>query len=102
MSAALQQCASCGATHFPFRLFCPTCGHLEFVQYDAEDALIEEATLMADGSVLATVKCATGTLLVARIIGGDVSPGSRVSLSNEPDAHPGTVAYVPFNREITY
>ena len=102
MSATLQQCASCGATHFPFRLFCPACGHSEFVQYDVGDAVLEETTASADGTVLATVRCAMGTRLIARIIGGGVSAGSRILLSNEPDGHEGVVAYVPFSRETMY
>ncbi|MCH6471583.1 Zn-ribbon domain-containing OB-fold protein [Sinomonas terrae] len=102
MSATLQRCDSCGASLFPFRLFCPACGHSDFVEHDVDDAVLEEATALADGTVLATVRCATGTRLIARILGGEASPGSRVTLTNEPNADGGTVAYVPFNREVKY
>ncbi|NUP73572.1 MAG: hypothetical protein HOQ07_02825 [Sinomonas sp.] len=97
MSATVQQCTSCSRTLFPFRLFCPGCGQSEFVDHDVDHGTVEETTALPDGTVLATVICAAGPRLIARVVGGDVARGDKIALSNDPERPEGGVfAYVPF------
>ncbi|NKX55583.1 zinc ribbon domain-containing protein [Arthrobacter mobilis] len=102
MSATVQQCTACSSVMFPFRLFCPYCGHWEFADHQVDDAVVEETTTLADGAVIATVVCGAGARLIARIVGGEVSQGDKVALSNEPDREPGVFAYIPFTPESRY
>ena len=98
MSAIIQRCQSCGRQLFPFRLLCPSCGADAFETVPVETATVEQTTLLADGTFLATVVPRGGPALIARI-DPDAAVGDDVSLSNDADAShsppaAGT-AYIP-------
>ena len=98
MSAIIQRCQSCGRQLFPFRLLCPSCGADAFETVPVETATVEQTTLLADGTVLATVIPPGGPALIARI-DPDVAIGDVVSLSNDASASDSSpaagTAYIP-------
>lgn len=94
MSALIQHCADCSERLFPLRLLCPSCGGDALHLAPVDTAVVEQATRLADGTVLATVVPPGGPALVARLA-GDAAVGHEVRLTNDAQAGPGQ-AYVPF------
>lgn len=83
----ITQCASCSATSFPPRIWCPACGSAELSDADGELGTIEEVTILhcaIDRSVslpvaIGTVQLDVGATVVARLEG--VSSGERARVS---------------------
>jgi hypothetical protein len=78
---------------FPARIFCPYCGGDSFSTATAEQAIVEQTTALADGTVLATLWIDRGPRVVARLVGADASPGQSLVLTNDLGA--GYGAYIP-------
>jgi hypothetical protein len=74
-------CVACDRALWPPRPVCPFCGAVEFAQRDAGEGIVEEATRHA-GVALASVRCAAGPVVIARLE-GEALAGAGVALRRE-------------------
>ncbi len=88
----LARCGSCGATYFPRRLLCASCGGARLRPVSATTAQVEQVTVLraaagGDGppARLATVRTPEGVRLVVRLL-DDLPPGAVALLSEEGGA----------------
>lgn len=90
----VQQCRDCHRRLFPDRLICPTCGGTDFGVATIERGRIEQVTVLADGTVLASISTADdGPTLIARLI-GSADPADETRLTGDAE-DPGPAAFVP-------
>ncbi|MHA6620957.1 ATP-dependent acyl-CoA ligase [Pseudonocardia sp. DLS-67] len=87
----LAGCADCAHAHFPPRAVCPRCHGADLRPVPCQEAVVEQVTVDAAGTRLASLRTATGAVLVGRL-DADVAPGSVVPVSAWRE--PGT-AFVP-------
>ena len=93
MKIDIQTCVACGEHYFPHRALCRRCGGGAFSVTTAEQGEVERATVLTDGSVIATVRTDVGPLVIARAE-AHVEPGDVISLTSHPELSPGQ-AFVP-------
>ncbi|MGP0225108.1 zinc ribbon domain-containing protein [Paenarthrobacter sp. NCHU4564] len=98
MSARVQECRNCRCLLFPERLLCPHCGDANFSTTYAEEGVIEQKTMLADGTILATVLIDRGPRVIARLRGPRMEPGQSVLLTNDRNTVSG--AYVPAHSHV--
>ncbi|TDY15809.1 hypothetical protein B0G81_8910 [Paraburkholderia sp. BL6665CI2N2] len=75
MSIKVFRCTQCGATLFPARYLCPSCGGAEWSALDAESGTVTAATVVryrvgadsSGGVPLASVATQAGPIVVARL-----------------------------------
>lgn len=96
MSALIQLCTSCSATYFPPRLICRRCGSTDFTDDKIEFGVVEDITVLVDGSQIASVACPQDVHFIARVNGGTAKRGDQIQLTNDLDSDSGPVAFVPF------
>lgn len=93
MSITTQSCIKCRTLHFPFRLLCPACGYDEFTTVEKNVGMVEQVSVLNDGTVIGSVRVDEGPRIVARV-GPHATVGARVLLTNSPGTAPDE-AYVP-------
>jgi hypothetical protein len=98
MSAVFQRCVNCRAAYFPFNLICSTCFKSSFIEDKVDSGLVESVTLLPSGQQTATVVCLEDLHFIARIQGGTVEAGDRISLTNTASQETALAGYVPFQR----
>jgi len=97
----LAGCVDCGHAHFPPRAACPRCHGSDLRPVPWEDAIVEQVTVDAAGTRLASLRTVAGAVVVGRL-DADVPPGSVVPVSawREPGAAfvPGGAPLLPTHR----
>lgn len=93
MSITVQRCTSCAALHFPARLICPECAKNVFEATEVKNAVVDETTTTADGTVLATVRAGNHLRVIARLI-APAPAGTEVGLTHSPEISKAQ-AFVP-------
>lgn len=98
MSAVFQRCVNCRTAYFPFRLICSTCFNTSFMEDHVDSGVVEAVTLLASGQQTATIVCPEDVHVIARILGGTVQAGDRITLTNTVSEDTALAGYVPFPR----
>jgi crotonobetaine/carnitine-CoA ligase len=97
----LAGCVECGHAHFPPRAVCPRCHGSDLRPVPCREALVEQITVDAAGTRLASLRTAAGAVVVGRLE-ADVPAGSVVPVSGwrEPGSAfvPGGVPLLPTHR----
>ncbi len=97
----LAECVDCGHTHFPPRAVCPRCHGRQLGPVVCGEAVVEQVTVDAAGTHLASLRTAAGAVVVGRLE-ADVPVGSVVPVSawREPGAAfvPGGAPLLPTHR----
>lgn len=97
MSVMIQVCRQCGARWFPDRLVCPSCGATSFDREAVSACRIEQVTVLANGTSLATATIEPNIPVIVRLF-GQIRVGDDVPLTDDPVAQ-GPVAYLPTRAE---
>lgn len=97
----LAGCVACGYAHFPARAVCPRCHGSQLHPVSCREAVVEQVTVDAAGTRLASLRTAAGAVLVGRL-DADVPTGTVVPVSTwrEPGAAfvPGGAPLLPTHR----
>lgn len=99
MSINIQECTTCLTRYFPQRLICRNCSDSKFRTVDVNKGQVEDRTILANGSALATVRIGDDIRVVAQLH-PDTGADDDVVLIEQGDLEPGQ-AYVP-TRELPH